>query len=583
MNNCRIYAKARNTASVVRKAAGIWPFPIALLIISMSCTGKKEDLVLAQVGDKKIIVKQLEEFSDEVPLHFQSTKTGIEKQRNDLQTVIDMELLMMEARAKGIDKSLRFLRKMHKSRTQKLLSIFQQRELALDIKEEDLRDLFEKSEYSRAIRFSDIMVDSEDKARAALEEIKQGKSFEEVARRRSVNEETAPRGGDSGLYHTKVRLIPILQDKLFSLKVGEVSEPIKIGRRYSIFKATADSTVQPSSEIYQALYNKKLTLERAALVEKLKIKYRLELDQEGLKSCLARLRGGLSLPTEHDRSIVVYRYDDGKITSEDFIYVIRDLQAIRERHGKGGLPILEDSKQLASFAERFIVPDKMISEAALRAGIDKEEDTARWLENEGRKFVISELREQALEGKISITEDEIRQYYDSHPDKYLLPERIDIQEILVETEEEALSLMEQIQKGAPLGELARAHSTRPADHRDEEGRFHFHPFESQKYGGIVGAAKKAQIGELSGPVHVKGTYPTVGGPVQVAGGYSIFKVLSRRRERQPFEDAKRRVRGQIRRTKEREIFEQFLEGLRKKYASQVHIREDNLKIAFRTK
>ncbi len=582
MNNCRIYAKSRNTAFVLRKAAGIWLFPIALLIISMSCTGKKEDLVLAQVGDKEIIVKQLTEFSDEVPVHFQSTKTGVEKQRNDLQTVIDMELLMMEVRDKGIEKGLRFLRKMHKTRTRKLVSIFQQRELAVNIKEEDLRDLFEKSGYSRAIRFSDIMVDSEDKARAALEEIKQGENFEEVARRRSINEETAPRGGDSGMFHTKVSLLPILQDKLFSLKVGEVSEPIKIGRRYSIFKATADSTVQPSSEIYQALYNKKLTLERTALVEKLKVKYRLELDQEGLKDFLERLRGGASLPTEDDRSNVVYRYDDGKITSEDFIYVIRDVQAIRERQGKGGLPI-KDSKQLVSFAERFIIPNKMIVEAALRAGIDKEEDTARWLENEGRKFLMSELREQALEGKINITEDEMRQYYDSNPDKYLLPEQIDIQEILVETEEEALSLMEQIRKGAPMGGLARAHSTRPADHRDEEGRFHFHPFESQKYGEIVEAAKKAQIGELTGPVDVKGTYPTVGGPVQVAGGYSIFKVLSRRRERQPFEDAKRRVRGQIRRTKEREIFEQFLEGLRKKYASQVHIREDNLKIAFRTK
>ena len=83
-------------------------------------------------------------------------------------------------------------------------------------------------------------------------------------------------------------------------------------------------------------------------------------------------------------------------------------------------------------------------------------------------------------------------------------------------------------------------------------------------------AEEAQIGELKGPVSVK-------------DGYSIFKVLSRRRPREPFSDAKRRVRVKIKNERESEIFEQFLEELREKYESQVSVREDNLKIALGTK
>ena len=566
MNSCKI-AVTLNIASVVKKATGIGMLSTGLVIVFMSCGKDKGELVVAQVADETITVSELQEFGGELPEHLQSKKEGIEKVKEHLQTMIDMKLMIIEVGKKGIDKSLGSLSKIHQTKKKRLVGTFQKSEIKIDIKEEEVQEFFESSHFSRAIRFSDITVDSEDKARAALEELKRGKSFEEVVRKWSINEVTAGRSGDIGRYIISEMMIPLLRNKLFFLEVGEVSEPIKVAGRYTIFKVTADSTVQLNpviaTEIADQLYRQRFSLQRAALVEKLKNKYRLELDQEGLNAFVERLRTGASFATEDERNIVVYRYDKGKITSGDFMYVIIAI-------AKEALPNLTDSEVVVSFAERAIIPDIMIMEAAISAGIDKEEDTVKWLEKKRRKFLMSELRKKALEGKINITDDEIRHEYDSNPDKYLLPEQIDIQEILVETEEEALRLMEQIQKGISLGELASSHSIRSVEQRDEEGRFHFHPYERPLYGGIVEAAEEAQIGELKGPVSVK-------------DGYSIFKVLSRRRPREPFSDAKRRVRVKIKNERESEIFEQFLEELREKYESQVSVREDNLKIALGTR
>ena len=84
------------------------------------------------------------------------------------------------------------------------------------------------------------------------------------------------------------------------------------------------------------------------------------------------------------------------------------------------------------------------------------------------------------------------------------------------------------------------------------------------YGRLVAAARKAPVGELTGPL-------------QVREGYSIFKVLSREQQRASFAEAKKRVRATVNWIKKQQVFEQFLAELRTKYASQVEIREDNLK------
>ena len=95
---------------------------------------------------------------------------------------------------------------------------------------------------------------------------------------------------------------------------------------------------------------------------------------------------------------------------------------------------------------------------------------------------------------------------------------------------------------------------------------HIHDFERARYSRLVRAAQEAPLGELTGPVEVK-------------GGYSVFKVVSKEEGSQSFAQAKKRVEATVKWLRKQVIFEQYLEELREKYAAQVTIKENQLKLA----
>ncbi len=539
---------------------------LVILTVLMGCTVETGDRVVAQIGDEEITVDQLQEFMDGLPEYAKAEHTGVEEARNHLNTMINIELMIMEAQAADLDESPEFRTRLAQVRQEKLASTFQDRALEVEeeVEESEVREYAERMGLTRAIRLADIMVPSRENALAVLRELKNGVPFGQVAKQWSINKKTLAQGGDLGRYTTREQMITPLQDKLFSLALGQVSEPIKIGGHYSIFTVIADSTIELSPDrklaIQMGLKEEKNQRARLTLVAELKEKYHLELDREGLALIVEKVRGGTSFATEAERNIVLYRYDGGEITAQDLAEADRALKG-------NALAQISDSSQVVAFAARHVVPNAMLVEAALRAGIDGEAATVEWLDDQAKQFLTRALRARVLRAKVTIAENELRQFYEAHAERYLHPEQIEVQEILVETETEALSLMEQIQKGAPLGDLAKKYSIRSLEDRDEEGRFHFHLFEKDFFGGFVEVAEKAEIGALTGPAKVN-------------EGYSIFKVLSRGRKRETFAEAEWRVRSQLKREKEKKTFNQFIEELRNKYAAKMVIREDNLKAAF---
>ena len=540
--------------------------PLVLFAVLMGCTVEIGERVVAQIGDAEITVDQLRKFIDDLPEYAKTESTRVEEAKNHLNTMINIELLTMEAKATDLDESPEFRARLEGVRRKKLVSIFQDRALEVEeeVEESKVRKYAEQMGLTRAIRLADIMVPSRENALAVLRELKKGVPFGQVAKKWSINKETSAQGGDLGRYTTRENMVTPLQDKLFSLALGEISEPIKIGGRYSIFTVIADSTIELSPQrklaIEMGLKKEEKQRAQSILVAELKEKYHLELDREGLALIVEKVRGGTSFALETERSIVLYRYDGGEITAQDLAEAGHALKG-------NALAQLSDSSQVIAFAERHVVPNAMLVEAALRAGIDEEAETIEWLEDQAKQFLLRALRARVLRAKVTIAENELRQFYEAHAERYLQPEQIEVQEILVETKAEALRLMEQIQKGAPLGDLAKKYSIRSLEDRDEEGRFHFHLFEKNFFGGFVELAEKAEIGVLTGPAKVN-------------EGYSIFKVLSRERKRETFAEAEWRVRSQLKREKNRKAFNQFTEEVRNKYAAKVVIREDNLNAAF---
>ena len=74
----------------------------------MGCTVEIGDRVVAQIGDEEITVDQLRKFMNDLPEYAKAEHTGVEEARNHLNTMINIELLIMEAKAADLDESPEF-------------------------------------------------------------------------------------------------------------------------------------------------------------------------------------------------------------------------------------------------------------------------------------------------------------------------------------------------------------------------------------------------------------------------------------------------------------------------------------------
>ena len=537
---------------------------LALLLICTGCGPQDENPTVAEVGDQTITVQDVRDFLAKLPEYAKGEEAGKVPLRVHLQAMIDTELLLMEARSQGIEKSSSYLTRMIRIRKAKLVSEYERRTIEVTVADGEVEEYIDREGLARAVKLGEIVVADLETAAEAARQIEAGASFADVASKLSMNEETAARGGDTGRFATKGDIIPVIAEKLFGLAVGSVSDPVRIGDRYVVFKILDEMTAQlhprQRMRIAEEFEQKKRGIAKAKLVAELRDKYRLEPVRDGIAAVVEALRTGAVDVGPDPSAIALYQYDGGQITAADLI------GAAKGRKGNV-LETLRDAEQVVSFAEQYIVPDLLIQEAAVRQGIDREEEMARWLEEQGRQLLVRVLRSKVLKEKVTITDDDLRQYYEANAGRFLHPEQTEVQEILVRTEIEALRLKGMIEDGAAFGDLAKRHSVRSLKVRDDEGRFHVHRYESPQFGGFVEAAVEAAIGELTGPVKVQ-------------EGYSIFKVLSRERKRETFAEAEMRVRSQLRRQRYRNAFNEYMEQLRSRYESEVSIHEDRLEAAF---
>ncbi len=549
----------------------------ALRVVSMGtvlammwggCGRKKEALVVAQVGDRAITIGELWAFEANVPEAFKTEKSGVEGQRDYLKTMIDREFMLLEAREQGIDQSESLVQKLEWQKKKSVIEAFYEKEIGpkLEISEEEIRHCFEEEGLGRAVKMRHIAVKTEDDVRMVLKEIEQGRSFEEVARERSLDRKSAEKGGLLDAFYAKNELGELIGARAFSMEIGQISEPIRMGYGYEVIQVIAEKPVpfeHWKASLEQRLKRHKFSEEWDALLDRLKAAVHLRFKHDGMELLLARAAASGAAPdlSEQERGIALYEYEEGRITLGDFVDAAQ---------GSAWRFIGADSTKAMQYAERRIIAERLMLDAARRAGFYEDEEILAWLEKKKEDLLIDKLREGEVKDKAAVSEEEIRAEYDMHKrDRYALPEEILITEILVETEEEAQQLSDQIKKGAELSELAGRHTLRK-EYRKTQGQFQVRSFEKALYGGdLVEIAGIAPIGQLMGPIEVK-------------GGYSIFRVEERGERRpEPFEAVERRVRANFLDAREVQLFDQLIERLRIKYEDRVIYFEEHLKEAVR--
>ncbi len=113
-----------------------------------------------------------------------------------------------------------------------------------------------------------------------------------------------------------------------------------------------------------------------------------------------------------------------------------------------------------------VIETEVLSEAAKKAGVEKNPDYQNRLKEIKKKLMINEWAKQEF-NKVLVSESEAKAYYKKNAKKFLMPERVHARHILVKDEKKAQNIIEQLKglKGDALKkkfiELAKKESTGP--------------------------------------------------------------------------------------------------------------------------
>jgi len=268
---------------------------VPLLFAFVACAKKEgqKGSDLATVGNVKITQAELEREIKNLPDFAQKIFEGSGGKERFLNELVKKELLYQEALKKGLDKNTEYLKKVEDFKKITLIGQLLEKEIESKAKvtDQDVKDYYEKHKEDFApvsqIRMSLILVKTEEEAKKILERLNKGEDFAKVAKKSSVDLNSAKNGGDLG-YLSRGQMTSELEAVAVRLKTGEVSEPIKTQSGYQIIKVTDKKTGKVVEfERVRNFISQQLSAEKQkevfdSYIESLKKSYKVDINKEAI-------------------------------------------------------------------------------------------------------------------------------------------------------------------------------------------------------------------------------------------------------------------------------------------------------------
>lgn len=295
----RIILICYNNIKFMKARTYIFLFLILASLFLNGCESKpsEKSKILATVGNKFITLYDFKQRLSRLPSYYQGMA---EKNKKTLFDDMIVESLFLEdAVRKGIDKDKEVRDILNEARKKIIIAKFVKTEVddKIKVSEEEMRKYYEehKDEFKKPEmwRASHILVATESEAKDVQAALLAGKSFQDLAREKSIDA-TASRGGDVG-YFRKGQVVPEFENACFELKVGETSPIIHTQFGYHLIRLTdkKPEAVQSFEEARPMLENALKIKKRNDLFDKLiidlKNKYRVRVEDDAMKALEAAM------------------------------------------------------------------------------------------------------------------------------------------------------------------------------------------------------------------------------------------------------------------------------------------------------
>ena len=537
----------------------LWQYPLALLaalVLITACSQQQTPAhptaPVARVGEVQISSEELRRFALDVLPDLRPAKQGQAARRDYLQTLIDRQFMLRQAREVGLgDEPAVRIASLLERRTY-LANIYRRRDLhpKAQITDDDIKRYFDDQGLAHERLVTAIMVATKDEARDLKNQLDAGASFADLATAHTLDPLVAERRGRLGYMNRALARRTGIPNEIFDKQpIDAISPPLPIGTRFHIVRFIEDRQVSVDSQ--RESLAEGLAKARKREVEQQHVELlAYELDWRLAPPGLAALQNGAS----SDQPL--FTYEGGAVSLAEYREV---LKLRRASHGAAA----RDSAAVEAFARRTILPELMLADAAEKAGYHREPQVVAWLAKDREERLLKVSYQRQIGDQVAVTEPEIEAYIARHPERFTVPETICFDELIAPDAETARQLAATLTGAEDWQAIAakRGFEHRP---RNADGLVCMHSYNSTPYPTLWPALQKS-------------TPDRVGGPVQTREGFALFKVVSKKAPQpEPAAQARQRARAMLVRRAEQERFDEWLAALRQQYGNEVEIFDDQL-------
>ena len=207
-----------------------------------------------------------------------------------------------------------------------------------------------------------------------------------------------------------------------------------------------------------------------------------------------------------------------------------------------------------------VISEKLLIQEANNMGLEKDNDVLEQIKKMTEQILVQALIQREILDKVAVSDEEVSEYYEKNKDSFTEKEQIHLYNILVETEEEAKVILEQLKAGGDFSEIAKEKSTGP----------------SAAQGGDLGYLTKGTVIPEIDEVVFALELEELSEVVKTDFGFHILKITEKKPETvRTLEEVKEEILQTLLPVKQKEAFDNLLEELKGK--AEIEINEEALK------
>ncbi|MBU5256993.1 peptidylprolyl isomerase [Tissierella praeacuta] len=196
-----------------------------------------------------------------------------------------------------------------------------------------------------------------------------------------------------------------------------------------------------------------------------------------------------------------------------------------------------------------LVNQELIYLNALENELDKEESFTKELERL-KEGLLKQYALNNILSEVTLTEGEILEFYNKNKANFKNPETVVASHILVDNEDKAKDIINEINNGLSFEEAAQSYSSCPSKER----------------GGNLGEFTKGQMVPEFETAAFNMEVDTISEPVKTQFGYHIIKLLAKNKESlSTFDEIKKEITQQVLGMKQQQVYLDKTNQLKQKY------------------